>query len=246
MKQTIFCLIFSLLCINIDAQNIFDVYKNGNYTKLEQLLEKGAEPNQLDRSKGVPLMFDAAWSNNVAVMELLHKYGGKIDMEMGESNITPLLIACQQNSFETVKFLVSHGADVNKRFPKAGNQTPIRFACKTGNVELVSFLIENGANFEDTPDDKITPLIQAAQRGHFDLVVFLIQKGANVNACARDKETALNQAIIKDNYEIVEFLLLNGADATVVDKDGNSCLKLATKTKNRKLIQLVQDKLEQN
>ena len=243
MKKISVIIVLSLLSFAVNAQNIFEAYKSKNYKKVEQLLEKGADPNQLDKSRGLPLMFDAAWDNNVTIMELLYKYGGKVDDEYGESNITFLLIACQQNSYEAVKFLVSKGANVNRKFAKAGNQTPIRFACKTGNIELVSFLLDNGANIEDTPDDKITPIIQAAQRNHYALVEFLIQKGANVNACARDKETALNQAIIKNNVEIVELLLKHGADATTVDNDGNSCLELAKKTKNKKLIQIIQDKL---
>ena len=161
MKKVSVFIVLSFLGYAVNAQNIFDAYKSKNHKKLEQLLEKGANPNQLDKTRKLPLMFDAAWDNNVAVMELLHKYGGRVDDEAGVSNITPLLAACQQNSFEAVKFLVSKGADVNRRFVQAGNQTPIRFACKTGNIELVSFLLENGAKIEDTPDDKITPIIQA-------------------------------------------------------------------------------------
>ena len=243
MKKITVCVVLSFFSFAIHAQKLFDAYKSKDYKKLEQLLEKGTDPNQLDKARGLPLMFDAAWNNDVVVMELLYKYGGKVDGEYGTTNVTFLLAACQQNSFEAVKFLVLKGADVSRKNTKAGNQTPIRFACKTGNVELVSFLLDKGANIEDTPDDKITPIIQAVQRNHYALVMFLIQKGANVNACARDKETALNQAIIKNNVEIVELLLKHGADATAVDKDGNSCLELTKKTKNEKLVKMIQEKL---
>jgi uncharacterized protein len=235
---------FALICYSLNSQEIFDAYRAKDSKKVEQLLKNGSDPNQLDSKTGWTLMFNAAWDNNVAIMELLQSYGGKLDIECGNSKITPLLPACQENAFEAVKFLVSKGADVNRRFQAAGNLAPIRFACKTGNIELVSFLLDNGAKIEDEPDDKITPIIQAARSNHYNLVNFLIQKGANVNAYARDKECALNQAIMNKNVDIVKLLLENGAKVTYTDENGYSSIQLAKKSKNKEIIRLIEEKLK--
>ena len=195
--------------MNLSAQELFVAYENEDYKKLKELLENGADPNQINESNGMTLMFNTAWDNNLEIAQLLFLHGGKVDMKSSKNDVTPLLPACQENSFDIVKFFVENGANANQKYKVAGNQTPIRFACKTGNIELVEYLINNGAKIEDNPDDGITPLIQASRSNHYDLVKFLIEKGANVNAYARDKEFALNQAIkngaslvVSDDLEI--------------------------------------------
>jgi len=240
MKQIV---ILIILCIGASAssQEIFTAYENENYEKIKNLLENRADANQVRDTIGITLMYDAAWDNNIQIAKMLHKYGGKVDLPCGKHGVTPLLPACQQNSFEIVKFLVNNGADANQKYKAAGNQTPIRFACKTGNIELVNFLLENGADLENEPDDRLTPLIQASRSNHYDLVKFLIEKGANVNAYARDKECALNQAIKNNNYKIVKLLIDNGAKLSYVDEDGHSSLKLAKKSKNSKIIKLIKE-----
>ncbi|MTK53625.1 ankyrin repeat domain-containing protein [Paludibacter sp.] len=225
------------------SQELFEAYKQKDLRKIESLLINKENPNQRNGS-GVSLMFIAAGDNNVEVGKLLLKYGGNVDLPVINSDATPILLACQENAYEFVKFIVENGGDLNRRFKAAGNQTPIRFACKTGSIQLVSYLLDHGANLEDTPDDQITPLIQAARSNHYDLVKFLIEKGANVNAYAatHDKECALNQAILNKNAEIVELLLENGALVTFADDKGNSSLKLAKKSKNKRIIELIEAK----
>jgi ankyrin repeat protein len=242
MKNLI-SLIVLLFTMNLSAQELFVAYENEDYKKLKELLENGADPNQINESNGMTLMFNTAWDNNLEIAQLLFLHGGKVDMKSSKNDVTPLLPACQENSFDIVKFFVENGANANQKYKVAGNQTPIRFACKTGNIELVEYLINNGAKIEDNPDDGITPLIQASRSNHYDLVKFLIEKGANVNAYARDKEFALNQAIKNGNYDIAKLLIDNGAKLTFEDKDGHSSLKLAKKSKDKKLIKLIKENL---
>jgi ankyrin repeat protein len=235
-------LLFLSICQLLQAQSIFEAYDKNDLTKLRALLEAGADPNELRDSNKQPLMFNAAWDNNVEAASLLLKFGAKVDLPSGPSQITPMLPACQQNSYEMVVFLVTNGANPKQRFAKAGNQTPIRFACKTGNIDLVKFLLEQGAELEDQPNDRITPLIQAAKSNHAGLVKFLLDRGALVNAQGRDGETALNQAVKNNNVEIVKLLLEKGASVDLLDEAGNSTFQLAKKTKNKELIGLIKSK----
>ena len=239
--KTILTFFLTFITFQIMSQELFDAYKQKDIQKIEAILKNGANPNQLNKS-GVALMFIAASDNNVEVGKILLKYGGLVDLPVSNSDATPILIACQENSYEFVKFIVENGGNLNRKFKNAGNQMPIRFACKTGSIPLVSYLLEKGADIEDTPDDQITPMIQAARSNHYDLVKFLIEKKANVNAYAyaHDKECALNQAIMNKNSDIVELLLENGALVTFTDDKGNSSLKLAKKSKNKKIIDLIE------
>ncbi|NCB69505.1 MAG: hypothetical protein EOM47_11750 [Bacteroidia bacterium] len=238
-------LTFALIFMTLQSwsQELFRAYKENDLVKIETLIKNGENPNQLNED-GVTVMFLAAGDNNVEVGKILVKYGGKVDMPVGKCEAKPLLIACQNNSYDFVKLIIENGGDVNSKNKCAGNQTPIRFACKTGSVKLVSYLLDNGADLEDTPDDQITPIVQAARSNHYELVKFLIWKGANVNAYAatHDKECALNQAIMNKNADIVELLLENGALVTFIDDKGNSSLKLAKKSKNKRIIELIESK----
>ncbi|MDD4971269.1 MAG: ankyrin repeat domain-containing protein [Paludibacter sp.] len=241
--RTLLTFALTFIAFQVWTQELFHAYKEKNLTKIETLIKNGDDPNQLNED-GVTVMFLAASDNKIEVGKILLKYGAKVDLPIGKCETRPLLIACQENSFEFVKFIVENGGDVNSKNKCAGNQTPIRFACKTGSVKLVSYLLDNGANLEDTPDDLITPIIQAARSNHYDLVKFLIEKKANVNAYAatHDKECALNQAIMNKNSDIVELLLENGALVTFTDDKGNSSLKLAKKSRNKRIIELIEAK----
>ena len=240
MKTILTCL-FTFITFHAMSQELFDAYKQKNLQQIESILKNGADPDQLNKS-GVTLMYIAAGENNVEVGKILIKYGGHVDLRARNSDATPIFFACQENSFEFVKLIVENGGNLNRKCKDAGNQTPIRFACKTGSITLVSYLLEKGADIEDTPDDQITPIIQAARSDHYDLVKFLIEKKADVNAYAsgHDKECAINQAILNKNSNIVELLLQNGALVTFTDEKGNSSLKLAKKSRNKKIIELIE------
>ena len=104
MKQLII-FVFLICSINLYSQEIFTAYENKDYKKIEELLEKGADPNQLKESNGLTLMFDAAWDNNIRVIKLLHKYGGEVDIKCGVHDLTPILPACQENAYEALIFI---------------------------------------------------------------------------------------------------------------------------------------------
>jgi len=68
---------------------------------------------------------------------------------------SPLIIACEKENVSLVKYLVEHGADVDKRCfigPIEGIQikTPLCIACEKGNESLVKYLVEHGADIHAT------------------------------------------------------------------------------------------------
>ena len=107
-------LLIALLLTNVlTAQDLFLAYENNDYEKLKELLEAGADPNQANEANGMSLMFDTAWDNNLPVAQLLLAYGGEVDLPSTKNGITPLLPACQEGSYELVKFLVENGIIAN-------------------------------------------------------------------------------------------------------------------------------------
>jgi ankyrin repeat protein len=95
---------------------------------------------------------------------------------------TPLFIACQIGSLETVKLLLSLGADVNAR------------------------------GYSGFTGDDVTPLIDAAYFNNYDVVKTLLENGADVNAQDEYGWTPLRYSFIekeKDdvNLKVTELLL---------------------------------------
>ncbi|ORX85055.1 ankyrin, partial [Anaeromyces robustus] len=56
---------------------------------------------------------------------------------------TPLIAACTKGNEKIVKYLIDHGADVNKK--NMNNRTPLIMAFEHGNKSIIKYLVEHGA-----------------------------------------------------------------------------------------------------
>jgi len=115
----------------------------------------------------------------------------------------PLHAACKNNDLDTVRLLLSHGADANlmkefmsERFSVIGlhmvaipgpvkdsESSPLCIACKHGNVAIVDCLLQNGADVTFADSEGNTPFHFAVQRlrqqqnsEEYDPVVTLLLK----------------------------------------------------------------------
>ena len=87
---------------------------------LEKLIEAGADPIAYD-DEGFSPIHNAADNVNVRSLELLLKAGVEVDLPIAEGGSdegrTALNRACAMGHLEAVRFLVDHGAMVNREFP---------------------------------------------------------------------------------------------------------------------------------
>ena len=113
---------------------------------------------------------------------------------------TPLHNAVMSNSLDVVKFLISRGADVNRKGGAAG-WTPLHRAVIARNeqsAEIVPYLISQGADVTATTRGGETPLHLAAGQsnpitGPY-ICQFLITNKANVNARGQAGRTPMDVA----------------------------------------------------
>lgn len=192
--------------------------ENGHFELASHLLDLGADPN--DQRSGFSALHALTWVR-------------KPNRGDGADGDPAPVGSGRLNSFDLVRDLVDHGADVNLRLQRGRSgrghlnhrgATPLLLAAKTNDVPYIQLLLELGANAKLTNHDASTPLMAAAgvgtrapgeEAGTEDEAVatvkLLLAKGADLNAVDRNGETAMHGAAYKSLPQVVLLLNQHGA-----------------------------------
>jgi ankyrin repeat protein len=149
-----------------------------------------------------------------------------------KGGITPLMMACRYNQYDTLVALVAKGADVNEQ--DRYGYTALDIAIERRMLACAEYLI-NETTININPKNDMTPLKFASMEGHTDLVRALLKKGADVN---HDKPfgTALLIAARFDRSNVIPLLLQANANVDHTDKFGMTALKMAALHGNNNII----------
>jgi len=195
------------------------------------------------------------FNNNIILKLLLNNYKNKIPLSKSELNkivnreknkmdiivngrdddVAPLntafIFGNESKVEKIVKYLVEHGANVNK---KTIDNTPLINACNKGNESMVKYLVEHGADVNFGTRYK-TPLNSACKKGHESIVKYLIEQGADVNKKINN-ETPLIIAYEKGYKSIMKYLIEHGANINIPKDYGTSLY--CTENMNNNSLQL--------
>ncbi len=222
----------------------------GDPVKAGLLMDFGADVNAQSESGRTPLMTAAATAGGAGTVALMLQAGANPNLRDRLSGIpivwtgggggTALIEAARVGDLETVRLLVSHGADVNARDGHGG--TALSEAAFYGRTKIVRFLLSKGARITatDAPSKK-SPLALAAMRGNIAIADMLIAAGANVNETDESGVTPLMWAADSDhvNPRLISRLLKAGADPNLKDKQGETALIKARKRGQTAAVELL-------
>lgn len=196
-----------------------------NMESTRLLLSKGAHINLYHGTCWTTLQC-ASRIGNPAMLELLFEYNADPNIMIVASDasdddgiITPLQEAAHNGSENTIRLLVSKGADLTLQRDDSRFKSALHAASFAGQVENVKVLLDLGSDVNCQGGYYGTNLQAAAFSGKVDVMKMLIDAGANVNTCQSGHfGTALMAAVHHDqddNLEAVKLLLASGADPSL-------------------------------
>lgn len=158
----------------------------------------------------------AEWVGNICQFALkgdIHNFQNMLanrpellNMEDSDGN-SPLTQAAAGGHKDIVEFLITSGADINRRSNKSG-ETPLHSAA-IGKI--------------------LVGILEGVCLGHKEVAELLISKGANIHARNNEGWTVLHSAVLGSNIELVELLINLGLDVNAKIKDGDTPLHIAAK-----------------
>ncbi len=147
---------------------------------------------------------------------------------------TPLMLAAEEGHLSTVRMLVLHDAEIDKK-DKQG-LTPLMKAVLNGYAEIVALLLRSGADIEAKDHQGRTPLLLAAAYDRPAIVTLLLEKGAAPDTPDKQGTTPLMAAVYTGHNHVARLLADHGADVNKADKKGFTPLLIAVQQGNREMI----------
>ncbi|KAJ3443688.1 ankyrin repeat-containing protein [Anaeramoeba flamelloides] len=163
-------------------------------------LENGGDPNLVDSNGYSPLFWLCYQTlQNVSAVNILLKFGAKVNVRLKRSCETPLHYLCKVSkpNVKIAESLFKAKAKPNLIMRK--RITPIHSALSftKPSLDLIRCLIQNGANINIPKRDLTTPLHTACRRNPFSgSIHLLISNGAKVNSKDTKGRTPLLQLLL--------------------------------------------------
>jgi hypothetical protein len=139
---------------------------------------KRRAPRQLC-SRGDTLLTRAARLGNMAAAQQLLKLGADLEWPTGETDLSPLQVACHCGHDRLVTFFLGRGASISRRNNRG--LSAVSTAVHTPNVKCLDVLAKHGADLRSRGLARGNTLAQsAASRGNVAALQYLAQKGVNL------------------------------------------------------------------
>ncbi|KTC94753.1 ankyrin repeat-containing protein [Legionella geestiana] len=197
-------------------------------TLLQQLLDAGADILKKNH-EGESAFFVAAKTGKAGMLDALYSVNAILLDEPDSTGNTPLHAAADAGHLEVLRYLSSHGADINRRNHEGA--TPLLTVCEgDSDICLVRHLVDNGADIEIPDDSGFTPLLTAVWADKEDIAKYLLDKGASPHKTEASGKGALHFAAENDNVELIKRLAVRFEHFDIHDESRLTPLHVAAWT----------------
>ncbi len=147
---------------------------NNDLRSVQNLIQKGADVNQLDDNQDAPLVI-AAYKGYTEIVKQLLEAGADVAAVDPEMKATALHAAAYAGRTEAAKVLIGHKIDIDKQGPYNG-YTALHDAIWQNNIETAKVLIEARARLDIKSKDGQTALDLAKAMGRKEIVALIEQQ----------------------------------------------------------------------
>ena len=159
----------------------------------------------MPHAKGIPPLINAVLESDLEAVETTINSGANVNMQFGGFKETALHIASKVGDVDSVKLLLSKGADVN--LITFNKNTPLYIACHYSKEEAAKFLVENGCNINQQDVTHRSPLMLAIERGLTSLIQMLLDHpNCDITHVDRRRRNILHYAVIYRNIEAIKIM----------------------------------------
>ena len=148
----------------------------GSANMVSFLLANGAELEARGENGTTPLHY-AIHGKSADTIDRLLLAGANREATIASLELTPLMVAVQENGLATVVRLLKFGVNINAS--NSAGWTSLHLAVGKGHFEIVKALLDHGANPDARDNWNFSCLHVAAKGGHLEVVKALLDHGAN-------------------------------------------------------------------
>ena len=145
---------------------------NGHESAIRALLQEGASLRLDDGVDNGPFLL-AAKGGHVKVLELLTEFFRSVNYRLTSSGQTALHLAAAGGHVDAIRWLVGHGAEVNKTDFR--HERPLHLAVKLGDKSAVRVLLEIGAKVGQSFPNHNSVLEIAVENGTTGILEMLLE-----------------------------------------------------------------------
>ena len=208
-----------------------------DFTKVDYLVERGADINARDSGNLTPLM-NAVKGGNYELVRAVLAHDADVDA-VDTDGWSASMHAAWLNEPKMIRTLgAGYGANLDL-VEKLSQSTALGLAVQKGKALAVVALLDSGANADITMGEGgYTPLMIAANLGQLPAAQVLLQYGAKVDASNSGGVTALMIAAANNKPSLFSLILKSGAELKRENKQGQTAYDIAKHRKSGDVLDL--------
>lgn len=229
-------------------ESFYSAVFDRNHAEIDRLLASGFDPNaimpeEVHPAEGFSYFSFSAMLGDTQALEIFIRHGVDVNGRLLERGSSPLIEAVFYGVYDSAKFLIEHGADVNYRddvgasamdwlFMHRHTDSNPDMASPNVNIRLFDLLVDSGADIQSKDTIQLLSLVILNEDNYFPeykgILRMLLENGLDINAMDSGN-TALLGLVSKKLSSEIDLDLLNlcidhGYDVELKNNEGNSLL----------------------